>query len=1003
MLSPFPVVNPMNEVLANSNIPPNDPRFLGSIFTAIVKERKLAQARDGDNLKRVCAEEYDQLSNRLDSTRIQDSCSVRNILRTRRLANLLINDKGELITSLLPRVIALLTEHLYSLGPQRQYDNARQEHILKVLTDLRDNPELVRLLRQINKPYLHPLADQVIRDTLQLPPSTPITDAHAKRAALSAWMCYLRQNIGSCFATAPAIIVHDEQPELFLTDLYELLGTGRLKRTFGGIEYSAPLSSSWGLGDLHKTVVLSQWVTQEYSEVWYAPGLIVGLEASGLLDKEMPSQDKVEKTKEFVLRVFPEWNESRPVVLTSSEDILRRILMQHLGINENDLQAYDARPKGMIHSGLMMQTSSGLGGKGEACSTFYLKLDLASNAFKALSENALLKTWEFTIASFAETKSEFTRWNLYYSLGFQPDAPGGIGQQLFEIVKRKVDECNHKVADLQFEYEQLYPHIKQLEVRIRHASSDAEAQWIRMEYQSRADEFYTLEELRNKMHAKAQTFANLYDLLIDSYDNLFPQYFQEVYDPDLHEVQVGPFDDTPAGFRLLYKHGRSNTAQWTKIKNPQEFIDALAHFFVATEAEISALPQLDGLQSEIADITTVIVTHVRSQEFLESSFYRMAVAHKMNPVKDPLEHLDQIPMKPWAYVSGGTMASLVSCYYRQEHKPTEVARWVENPMELLVFLVDSLKHIPYKTMEPFSKDPKKSLLIHSPTHAFLLKPGSTPFKEAWQTEAYTYTWIRDYLVRPMEQFVSSLTLNEEMMAFLIGCFVEMVPINFQHYFKKVFSFFSGSMSLQEFRFYILDHIASERGLQHARRGILTPDDIDSVLYNCLPLFPQSQLLEKLTAIWNGMPQFNEEMRQKLVQLSEECSYKLIGSRILSAQNLQNIAQAIVCSFLGKTSLPSDYPNAIIQAAQRLGFMMPNPIFFADTNWVKERFAFLVNPGTSSLELWRIDPSGRVGGPMSSWQEWLNGTRKDPMWGIYNNPQEYSISFSGFRNGKIPLR
>ena len=61
---------------------------------------------------------------------------------------------------------------------------------------------------------------------------------------------------GSCFATAPAEIIHDEQPELFLQDLLDLIATGTLKRTFGGIENSVPLSASWGSGDLKKPLFI---------------------------------------------------------------------------------------------------------------------------------------------------------------------------------------------------------------------------------------------------------------------------------------------------------------------------------------------------------------------------------------------------------------------------------------------------------------------------------------------------------------------------------------------------------------------------------------------------------------------------------------------------------------------------------------------------------------------------------------------------------------------------
>src|SRR5262249_55311060 len=158
---------------------------------------------------------------------------------------------------------------------------------------------------------------------------------------------------------------------------------------------------------------------------------------------------------------------------------------------------------------------------------------------------------------------------------------------------------------------------------------------------------------------------------------LFPLYFQEVYDADMHDVTSGSYDDSPAGFRLLYKYGRSNTSQWSLIKTPNEFIESLANFFTATESEVCGTKGLEGLSSDISEITTALVAQVRTRDFLETAFYRMAVAHKTGMVRDPLEHLDQIEKKPWAYTSGGTMSGLVSSYFRLEQPPAEVARWVE--------------------------------------------------------------------------------------------------------------------------------------------------------------------------------------------------------------------------------------------------------------------------------------------------------------------------------------
>lgn len=259
--------SPEEPAFPEISTPIDAPKFLASVFTKFAKKRKTAFSKCADNIKRVCAEEYDEISRRVDRSRLQDSCSVRNVMRTRRLANLLINDKGDLNIDALPALIACLKERQYSLGPDRQNDAEREQHILEVVQALKDNTQLQRMIKFINKPYQHRIADQIIRDTLQLPRNTPVTDALARRAVLSAWMCYLRQNVGSCFATAPAIIVHNEQPDVLLSDLNEILSTGRLKRTFGGVEYAVPLSMSWGAGDLKRPILLIQGAKKEAAHI----------------------------------------------------------------------------------------------------------------------------------------------------------------------------------------------------------------------------------------------------------------------------------------------------------------------------------------------------------------------------------------------------------------------------------------------------------------------------------------------------------------------------------------------------------------------------------------------------------------------------------------------------------------------------------------------------------------------------------------------------------------
>ena len=978
----------LDEILdAFSTVHPNlnDGNFFVKIFTYVSQRRKRALAKDADNLKRVCTEEYDELSRRLDCSKLQESTSVRNILKTRRLANLLINDKGELNMPLLNKTITLLSQNLYSIGPDRQHDSVRQEYLLKTLQLLQDNKDIQRQLKSIGRPYSNKIAEQMISDTLQLPEKTSITDAHARRAALSALICYLRQNVGSCFATAPSILVHDEQPHQFLADINELLSTGRLKRIWSGIEYSVPLSPTWGSGDLKRIVLVSK------GDLWLSPGLIAACEATRLINPEDSLQEKNEKLKYLIYNALGEYGQNQSLAITP-EDVLKLLLLKHFNITEKDLQEYQQRPQGMIQSSLILQipqagTSSG--GKGQACANFLVQYEVAKNAFKALSDNALLKAWEFTVASFAENKAGFTRWNLYSSLGLGPQEKGGIGQCLYAIVQRKLEEANEKHKRLHDEHEQIYAQVQYMESRIKHAT-EKEALWLKAEYQSKRNEFYTFQELKDKTQMKASRYANLFNVLVQIYDQLFPKNFQEVYDADMHDVSAGPYDDSPAGFRLLYKFGRSNTASWQRIYTPAQFVDALASFFSSTENEIASSEELNGLQEDFSEIVTAIITHIRSREFLETAFHRMAAAHHSPLVKNPLEHLDQIEKKPWSYTSGGSMDTLVTAYFRRDQKPAEISRWIENPTELLVFLIDILKQSPPKITELFLNNPKKSMLEQSPTHAFLLKPGMPAFREAWQTDAFTYTWVRDNLIKPRENFIDQLSLDDDMLEYLVEYIAEFVPENFRHFFRKSFTNLHGPMKTVEFREHLLDGLQKELGLRLSGRAVISSDIIDGALFSLLPMFPIEKLPEKVEQVFTEIKDIFSFYPQDIQAVVAAIIRGSLGARVVTAKAFQDICKSIVCLFIDNTCAPVDFHLRIAQAAQKLGYAMPKPILFADTNWVKDYFAFAVNPGSGRLELWRVDILGSMGYPMTIWEHWLNGSNRQAHWGVYIRPHEYTF-------------
>lgn len=968
------------------------PQLLAKVQTALAKRRR--RAKPTDAIDQVLSEEYGGLSQRLDESEVQESCTVRHNLKTRRLALTLLNGKGELVVDRLTHAIRCLKRYLYPLGPGREHDIVRQEHMLAVLEGLQKSKELRLLLKSIGRPLGNRQAEAAIRDTLQLDSSVSITDVHARSAVLAAMLCYLRQNVGSCFATAPAILIQQEFPFQFLRDVKDLFEAGRLKRVTAGVEYTVPISASWGVGDLRKSLIVAREERDNLSPVWKSPGLLVALTAAGIVSETLPLAQKTEQCKSLVFKYLSQTNSSHPFVFTTIETLLRWAILDHLSLTEQDISDFENRPRAMIYSGLLMQTTQGsgsMGGKGKQCATFKETLETAKRSFKSLTENAILKSWEFSLASLSEAKANFSKWNLYSSLGMAPKDVHGIGGCLYGVLKDRLDRANALVQEFNGQCEQVYGHLQYLEGKMRRASTEQELHWVKAEYQQVSAEFHHYQSLRDEAHEKASRVAGLFDQLIDVYLEAFPRYFQEVYDAEMHDVTAGPYDDTPAGFRLLYKAGRAATAQWSPIGNVNEFVEALVGFFVMTENEVVRAPEFEGMEKEIGEIVTAIVAEIRTREFIEASFDRMAVAHGVRPVSDPLNNLDKVEKKPWVYTSGGTMNTLVSAYFSREESPTEMGRWVENPKELFAFFIDVAKQLPSFVAQQFVDNPNKSLLVHSPTHAFLFKPGLKPFVEGWHTEEYTYTWIKERYIQSRQRYVEGLELNRSAMRRLLTELMFKVPETARPLWNKAFSSLPYRLSCEEFRDLVWDTLSTDRGLWWHGVTLVDRDVIDSVLYAHVPLFPKYKLRELLEEIFRHLPCFVQRDVKEVLSRLDWLEKPASEQDTITSKQLREIVVALVMLNGQCTSYPKNLFQEVVGAMQGLSMAMPAPVLFADSNWTKDYFGFVVSPATGNLELWRLDRLGVQGSPMSAWKQWVDGSRKDRTWGVYVKPGEYQLS------------
>ncbi|MBS0655937.1 MAG: hypothetical protein JSR46_09185, partial [Verrucomicrobia bacterium] len=154
-----------------------------------------------------------ELSLLCDLSKLQESFRVRALARSQRLADILITEGGDLDLLALQEILGSWGHVLCPGGENDVIFMERQKALLSHL------PELFKSIKRFQKPLCHALAERFVRETLQLPQKTLLTNANIRRAVLSACLTLLRQNVGSCFATAPAIVIQEEQVERLVQDL----------------------------------------------------------------------------------------------------------------------------------------------------------------------------------------------------------------------------------------------------------------------------------------------------------------------------------------------------------------------------------------------------------------------------------------------------------------------------------------------------------------------------------------------------------------------------------------------------------------------------------------------------------------------------------------------------------------------------------------------------------------------------------------------------------------
>lgn len=378
----------------------------------------------------------------------------------------------------------------------------------------------------------------------------------------------------------------------------------------------------------------------------------------------------------------------------------------------------------------------------------------AEELFKAHVQSPLLKCYEYTVATFSDWKTDFYRWNMFTGLGLAQEEAGGIGEKLYSALSEKLDKTNAVLAGLQEEIERGMDGLRAIEALLKNAYDLEKIRRLKNEFKYKEHGVILNEEEYQRERKKGELLAKGFKFLIEQFIQLFPFYFQEVFDPEMVDEEGAIYEDRPAGFRLIYKHGRLDPSVWTMIYDETDYKNALIDFFKIIEPTLTAAWGLEAGRELISQMIDQVIERIQDPIFIQTAIERTERMHR-----EALS--EKTPRKPWAYISGGNVESVVKCYYSRIQDLMRHQFFPSAPLELCVGLIEFMKDMPYP-------EASQGLLMQSPTHAFVLRPRLEPFYKAWQERGNTFTYVRDEVVERSKAFYDTIHLSPKEIEWILG-------------------------------------------------------------------------------------------------------------------------------------------------------------------------------------------------------------------------------------------
>ncbi|EPJ28460.1 hypothetical protein [Chlamydia psittaci] len=949
------------------------------VFDSLVLKQK------HNELEEIFCSENDDLFRAYQTTALQSPLAAKNLTIARNAARYILAENGEIDITKVVSAIEHLTNCLYPLGPHRHNEAKPREHLLKMLQSIKQEPEIRERIKKLFVPSYRVIQD-LIRNTLALPTEIELTPIHVRQAALTAMFSYLRQDVGSCFATAFAILVHQEYPSLFIKDIDDLLTSGKLTRIIGTREISVPMNLSGCIGELFKPLRVLDLYPDPIAKLSASPGLQKAFAAAGVIDILDDPEVRLQQilAHEYLMSKLQHVDDT----LTANE-IIQRTLLHHYQITEQSVRAtlfqegFYSKEQAFFsieHSHKLSQI--------QRVYSYLSAYELAKSAFISDTQNPLLKSWEYTLATLADANDTSTLNHIRVALGWDADDPNSLARIIQTFAQEEVEKTRDLIQQCEQTYNEARAQLEYIESRMRNPLNEQDNKILIMDHMRFRQELNTALYNWDTAQEKAKKLFALPNFLLSFYTKTIPQYFRSSYDAFIQEFSH-LYTDSPAGFRILFTHGRSHPNTWSAIYSINEFVSFVSEFFSSTEVDLLGKHGVLGLEKEVSALIHYIVSCIHKNSFQEAAITRILKRHNSVVPPSVLDNLDKISHTPWVYVSGGTVETLLKDYFENPEELTRVEKHPETAHELAAFFSDALKDLPY-AIKSYLEDGAHSLIASSPTHVFSIIAGSPLFREAWNNDWYSYTWLRDVWVKNHQDFLTNTILNQQGIYTFIERFCSKYSLqNLTYDFHDFCS--DHSLSLPELyeksvRFLKENFPKSEKiSALYQRR--LAHQIVQDVPYTSDQQLPE--VLDNLSSYLGISSRITYEKFNTLI------NQFIPNFSLLSSGEIRHLFKGLMMESYQRMYFEEDIFLRLATAMRHHNLAYPAPLLFGDSNWAYSYFGFILHPGTQEIDLWQFNYAGLQGYPLENIDKLLSATQP---WILYANPIDYGMpSPPGYRS------